>query len=99
MSAHHVLPMKTYVTVFVTLLFLTAFTVAVAQVDFGMFNAFIAMAVASVKAALVGMYFMHLKYDDKINTVCLLSGFFFLIVMFMFIAIDSASRVVEMSTL
>lgn len=98
-GGHHVLPLKTYLTVFVALLFLTALTVWVAQIDFGSLNAFIAMAVASVKACLVALYFMHLKYDEKTNAICLLAGFFFLIVMFLFIAIDSASRVLESSTL
>ncbi len=98
-DGHHVLPLKVYINVFVSLLVLTAVTVLVAQFDFGSFNAFIAMAVATVKATLVAMYFMHLKYDDKTNTLCLVSGFFFLIVMFAFIALDLSSRAVQLNTL
>ncbi|MGH1468613.1 MAG: cytochrome C oxidase subunit IV family protein [Bdellovibrionales bacterium] len=98
-DGHHVLPMKIYINVFVALLFLTAITVLVAQFDFGSMNAFIAMAVATVKATLVAMYFMHLKYDEKSNTACLVGAFFFLIVMFAFIALDAGSRVVELNTL
>jgi len=99
MSAHHVTPMKTYNVVFISLLILTAFTVLVAQFDFGAFNTLIAMAVATVKATLVGAYFMQLKHEDKTFTLCLISGVFFLIVMFAFIAMDVGSRVLETNTL
>jgi len=98
-DGHHVLPMKVYINVFVILLFLTALTVIVAQFDFGSLNAFIAIAVATVKATLVAMYFMHLKYDDKTNAICLVAGFFFLIVMYGFIALDIGSRAVQLNTL
>jgi len=99
MSAHHITPMKTYNVIFGTLIILTAFTVLVAQFDFGAFNTLIAMAVATVKATLVGMYFMQLKNEDKTFTVCLLSGVFFLMIMFSFIAMDVGSRVIETNTL
>lgn len=99
MSAHHITPMKTYNVVFGTLIILTAFTVLVAQFDFGAFNTLIAMAVATVKATLVGAYFMQLRNEDKTFTLCLISGVFFLIVMFSFIAMDVGSRVIESSTL
>jgi len=99
MSAHHVTPMKTYNVVFISLLILTAFTVLVAQFDFGAFNTLIAMAVATVKATLVGAYFMQLKHEDKTFTLCLISGVFFLIVMFAFIAMDVGSRDLETNTL
>lgn len=98
-NGHHILPFKLYLNIFVSLLVLTVITVWVAQFDFGSLNTFIAMAVATVKASLVGMYFMHLKYDDKANTVCLLAGVFFLIVMFAFIAVDVYTRVPQGSTL
>ena len=98
-NGHHILPLKLYITVFISLLVLTAFTVWIAQFHFGALNTFIAMLVATVKATLVALYFMHLKYDDKMNAVCLLSGVFFLVVMFAFIAIDVYTRVLQGSTL
>lgn len=98
-KSHHVLPMKVYISVFASLLILTAFTVLVAQFNFGALNAVVAMAVATVKAALVALYFMHLKYDDKTNAVCLVGGFFFLLVMFFFSALDVGTRVIESSPL
>jgi cytochrome c oxidase subunit 4 len=97
---HHVLPFKLYLQIFLTLVCLTFITVWVAQYNFGgTINTIIAMAVATVKATLVALYFMHLKYDDKTNAVCLLAGVFFLVVMFAFIAIDVGSRIPLESTL
>lgn len=98
-DGHHVLPMKTYLSVFATLLFLTFITVWIAQFDFGSFNTVIAMLVATVKATLVALYFMHLKYDNKENAVCLIAGFFFLMLMFVLSFLDIITRVAETSTL
>ncbi len=57
-----------YFRILLVLLFLTVATVAIAQVDFGSgsVNLIVAMVVASIKALLVGAYFMHLKYEDKL---------------------------------
>ncbi len=98
-NGHHILPMKIYVSVFATLLVLTALTVLVAQFDFGALNGLIAMTVATVKATLVALYFMHLKYDDKANAACLIAGFSFLILFYVFTAVDVFSRVPVHSTL
>lgn len=53
-----------YVAVFCALLLLTAATVAVSYVDMGAFNVAAALAIASLKASLVALYFMHLK-DER----------------------------------
>lgn len=65
----HVVPFKMYLGVFISLLVLTALTVIVSRFDFGAFNLVIAMLVASVKAGLVAMFFMHLKYENKFTLV------------------------------
>lgn len=59
----HALPFAAYRNTFITLLILTVITVAVAQFDFGVFNAVVAMIIASIKAMLVALFFMHLKYE------------------------------------
>ena len=99
MSENHIVPFKTYLSVLVALLFLTVITVAVAQVDFGAWNALIAMFIASVKGALVLLYFMHLKYDDKLYWVIFGSGVFFVILLFLLTKIDIITRVLEVNTL
>lgn len=96
---HHHPTLKTFVNVLLALLFLTIVTVAVAQFDFGAFNTFIAMFVASIKATLVLMYFMHLKYDSAEYPVVFFVGVFFLFVMFGFSQMDIVTRIFETSTL
>lgn len=102
-DSHHIVPFKTYLFVLLALLVLTFVTVVVAKpvsgVDFGFLNTFIAMLIASIKAALVLAYFMHLKYDDKTNLVLFLTGVFFLILLFSFSALDIWSRLPVSSTL
>jgi len=94
-SGHHIIPFKTYLAVLITLLIFTVITVAAARVDFGALNAYIAMAIASIKAALVMMFFMHLKYDDKSYLVIFGTGIFFLIVMFSFTQLDIVTRILQ----
>ena len=63
----HVLDRKIYNRVFGALLVLTAITVAASRVDFGMLNLVVAMIIASIKAGIVALFFMHLKYEDKLT--------------------------------
>lgn len=60
----HVQPFSVYLTVFISLLVLTAVTVGAAFLDFGAFDFVVAMLIASVKAMLVALFFMHLKYEN-----------------------------------
>lgn len=59
----HIVPFRIYVMVFVALLVLTVVTVWISRHDFGTWNIVVAMLVASVKAMLVALFFMHLKYE------------------------------------
>lgn len=76
----HVLPISVYLGVFGTLMVLTAITVGVSFFDFGSFNTVIALLVATTKASMVALYFMHLRYDNKFNLIVLLSGLLFLVI-------------------
>ncbi|MCH8028571.1 MAG: cytochrome C oxidase subunit IV family protein [Candidatus Dadabacteria bacterium] len=82
----HIVPYKDLVLVVTALVILTGITVFVSTLDFGYaaLNIFIAMAIASVKACLVSLWFMHLKFEDVITWIfiifslvllCLLIGF------------------------
>lgn len=68
----HIVPPKTFVTVWLTLLCLTTVTVAVARMDLGAFSTLTAVLIASVKAGLVLWFFMHLKYESRLFKVLLL---------------------------
>jgi len=95
----HIVPFPIYIKVLSSLLVLTVITVTVAQIDFGIFNALIAMGIATIKAMLVLLYFMHLKYDNKLFFIILLTGVFFLFIIFLFCEFDIATRIPEKSVL
>lgn len=99
MSSNHIIPFNVYIKVLSALLVLTMITVAVAQVNFGTLNVIIAMGIATIKAALVLLYFMHLKYDDKIYPVIFLTGVFCLVVIFLFCEFDLITRIPQESVL
>ncbi|MGB2691309.1 MAG: cytochrome C oxidase subunit IV family protein [Thermodesulfobacteriota bacterium] len=63
----HITSYKTYFVVWVLLMILTFVTVYVSYLDFGQLNIVIAMVVASIKAGVVALFFMHLKFEDPIT--------------------------------
>jgi len=99
MSVHSGPSFKTNLFVLLSLFVLTVLTVGVAQIDFGMFNVFIAMLIACLKGTLVLMYFMQLKYDEKIYSIIFGSSVFFLFVFWFFSQFDIITRVIQNSVL
>jgi cytochrome c oxidase subunit IV len=59
-------PRRTGLTVFAALLLLTVVTVSVSYVDLGLWNAVVALVIASAKASLVALFFMHLKGESRL---------------------------------
>jgi cytochrome c oxidase subunit 4 len=84
-SAHgdegHVVPVSTFVKVLFALLTLTVITVLAAKVDLGAWNIVGALVIASVKASLVILVFMHGKYESKIMWTYILLPFVLLAIM------------------
>jgi cytochrome c oxidase subunit 4 len=74
----HVVPVSTYVGVFVALLVLTAVTVGAARVDLGPFNTPVALGIAVGKAVLVILFFMHVKYGPRLNALVIAAAVFWL---------------------
>ena len=74
----HVVPLWLLAGVFIALLGLTWVTVAVTRVDLGTFNVWIALLIAAAKAALVALYFMHLRWDAPFNALVLVASLLFL---------------------
>ena len=66
MSENHAQSKSLYLGVLLALLFLTIITVAVSRVDFGSLNVIVAMLIASIKALLVLLFFMHLKFESPV---------------------------------
>jgi len=63
----HIVPFKWYCIVLGALVVLTALTVGIAGYDFGNWNLVMAMLVSSVKATLVALVFMHLRYEEPVT--------------------------------
>ncbi len=74
----HVLPLKTYLTVAGALFVLTAITYGVSFVHLGEFNIIVALLIATIKASIVALIFMHLKYDNKLFMTVFVSAIVFL---------------------
>lgn len=88
----HVTPLPIYFAVFGTLLVLTGVTVWIAQFDFGAANTLIAMLVATIKATLVAAIFMHLLYEERLNTLAFVFGLLFVSLFFIFTMLDVFTR-------
>lgn len=71
---------KIYAAVFGALLILTVITVGASYIDWGggLANVIIAMLIASMKASLVALFFMHLRWDRPISAIIFCSSLFFL---------------------
>lgn len=89
---HHVTPKKTLYVVFAALVTLTILTGLTAQLDLGAFNVPLALAIASSKAALVVLFFMALKYDNRVNSLVFTLGIVFVVVFLTFTLFDTAFR-------
>jgi cytochrome c oxidase subunit 4 len=86
---------KVYLGVFLALLTLTVITVWVAFHDFGLWNIVVAMGVATIKGSLVCLYFMHLRYDNRLNQVIFIASFVFLAIFVGLTLSDELTRSVE----
>jgi cytochrome c oxidase subunit IV len=90
--SEHVVSRTTYFLVFGALMVLTVITVLVAKVDLGFLNTFVAMTVAVIKALLVILWFMHVRYSSKLTWIIVAAGFFWLAIMFVFTLADYMTR-------
>jgi cytochrome c oxidase subunit 4 len=73
----HVMPVPMLVGVWAALMVLTGITVASAQFDLGALDLPVAMRIATVKALLVALFFMHLKYDRPFNGLIFMASLVF----------------------
>jgi cytochrome c oxidase subunit 4 len=75
MSAH-IIPPRVYYTIFAILMICTGLTVWIAFLDLGPFNAIAALGIAAVKATLVVLFFMHVKYSTRLTWAVVLGSVF-----------------------
>ncbi len=89
---HHATAAPTYRKVLGTLLALTVITVLAAGMNVGAMNAVIALTIASIKATLVALFFMHLRHDKPMNAVIFVAGVGILAIFLMLTYLDEGQR-------
>src|SRR5688572_2691709 len=92
MSAGHVAPKSMYYLVFAALVVGTVVTYLAALVDLGPLNNVVMLAIACTKAALVVLFFMHVRWSTRLTWVIAASGFVWLLIMFGFTLGDYMTR-------
>jgi len=90
--SHHVVPQKIYLLVFATLLLLTLVTVDVAFYNFGWLNIYLALVIATFKATIVVMFFMHVKYSPRLTWLFAIAGIFWMIILLVLMLSDYVTR-------
>ena len=91
-AEHHIVGPKTYSIIFATLLAFTGITVAAAFKNLGILNPIVALAIASTKAVIVILFFMHVKYQTKLIKMTVGAGFFTFLVLITMTLTDYMSR-------
>ncbi len=86
-------PLKTYFAVWAALLVGTFITYKAAYIELGRFNAAVALIIATVKALLVALFFMHLKgANEKLLRLVVISTIFFLFILLALSMADYGTR-------
>ena len=81
--SEHIVSLKVYVIIAAALMIGTALTVVAGKMDFpGPLNVIIALTIACVKATLVVLYFMHVRYSSKLVWLIFASAVFWLAILF-----------------
>lgn len=91
-NTEHIVSYKLFATVWLMLLILTGVTVAVAQIDMGPWNIWVALAIASLKSGLVISFFMHMKYEQPLFKICLVAALVILAIFIGFTFLDVLYR-------
>jgi len=81
-----------YLVIIGTLMTFTVATWLIAFVNLGIFNPVVALTIAVIKAVLVILFFMHVRYSSKLTMVTVGAGFFWLLIMITLSLSDYLSR-------
>jgi len=91
--SEHILSSKLYYGIWITLMCLTVITAAVSFVDLGPFNTVVALLIATFKALLVILFFMHVKYtSEKLTKMVIVSSIFWLLILLFLSLADYSTR-------
>ena len=93
--SEHIMSSKLYYTIWIALLCLTVITAAVSFIDLGPFNTVVALVIATFKALLVVLFFMHVKYtSEKLTKTVIVSAIFWLFILLALSMADYATRLI-----
>jgi len=89
---HHVVGPKIYGLILAALLVLTATTTGAAYINMGIFSPMVALGIACLKAVLVVLFFMHIRYSSRVMMLTVGAGFFTFLVLITMTLTDYISR-------
>jgi cytochrome c oxidase subunit IV len=95
-SEHHIVSPKIYLGIFAALMVCTFLTVGAAKLDLNQYfsglNIIVALAIATLKASLVVLFFMHGKYSPKRTQLVIICSVFWLAIMLFMTMSDYVTR-------
>lgn len=99
-GGHHIVPVKIYLLIFAALLVGTLLTVSISFYDLDVqvlgktvpFNTVVMLIIAAVKATLVILFFMHVKYSPRTLWIFVAAGFMWLVLLIVLTLSDYTSR-------
>jgi len=94
--SEHIMSSKLYYGIWIALMCLTAITAAVSFIDLGPFNTIVALVIATFKALLVVLFFMHVKYtSEKMTKAVIVSAIFWLFILLALSLADYTTRLLS----
>ena len=88
----HIVTKKQYALIFAILMLLTLATTAVGMINLGRLNVVVALVIATIKALLVVLFFMHIYWSSKLNKLVVVSGVAWLALLLWLTLTDIFSR-------
>ena len=90
--AEHIVTKKQYAYVFAILMVLTLATTAIGRIDLGPLNVVVALVIATIKAMLVVLFFMHIYWSNRLNKLAIVSGVAWFVLLLWLTLSDFATR-------
>ncbi len=91
--SEHISSLGSCLAIWLALLAGTTLTVAAAFIDLGPFNTIVALTIATIKATLVVLFYMHVKYThEKLTGLVIVSAIFFLFILLALSMADYTTR-------
>ena len=92
MTTRHIIPVPTFLVIYGVLMGLLLLTVGAALLDLGPYQFAAAMTIAIIKAVLIVLYFMHVRYSERLTWIFSGASFLWLVVLIAFTLNDYLTR-------